>query len=63
MANAATAQQAIERGVEKSTVARFGQHDVARLRDKFIHQLIIPAAFCQQRALQFWAVAHGFQCV
>ena len=63
MTNAPAAQQAVERRVEKAAVARFGQHDIACLRHQFIHQLIIPATFSQQLALQFGSFAHDFQGV
>ena len=63
MTNAPAAQQAVERGIEKAAVARFRQHDIAGLRYQLIHQLIIPAAFRQQRALEFGPLTHGFQGV
>ena len=63
MTDPPAAQQAIERGVEKAAVARFGQHDIACLWHQLIHQLVIPAAFRQQCALQFGPFAHGFQGV
>ena len=63
MTNAPAAQQAVERGVEKAAVARFGQDNIARLRYQLIHQLIVPAAFRQQLALQFGPFTHGFQGV
>ena len=63
MTNAPAAQQAVERGIEKAAVARFRQYDIASFRYQLIHQLIIPAAFRQQRALEFRPLAHGFQGV
>ena len=63
MAYAAAAQNAVERGVKEAAVARFRQHDIAFLRRQLVHQLIIPAAFRQQLALQLRTLTHRFQRV
>src|SRR5471030_1194 len=63
MMNAVAAQQAVELSVEEPAVTRFWQHDIARLRLEFIHQIVIPVAFRQQFAHQFRTLTHGFQCV
>ena len=52
-----------EAGNDLPKTARLRQHNIARLRHQFIHQLIIPGAFRQQFPLQLRLLTHGFQGV
>ena len=63
MTDAAAAQNTVQLRVEKAAVARFRQHHITGQGLQLIDQLIIPAAFSQQLALQLRTTAHGLQGV
>ena len=63
-ADAARAQDAVELAIEEAAVAGLRNDDVAGLRWQFVDQRIVPAAFCQKRAVQLgracaWSSVHS----